>query len=436
MAKRRSSVPLNIYLNGLFLGILEYRAQKDLTFRYSDFWLNRSNNFPISRSLPLREQPYEGNKVYSYFDNLLPDNISIRQRIAARMKADSDHVFDLLTVVGRDCVGALQFVRSDEAPPNLGQAHGSSISNSEIAEKLKNLQSAPLAASTEDNFRLSIAGVQEKTAFLKIDSRWYVPQDATPTTHIFKPQIGELQRGLSFSDSVENEWLCSRIVRAFGIPTANCEIAQFEDVKALVVERFDRAWFNSDLLIRIPQEDMCQALGVATFEKYQSDGGPDVVQIMDLLNESIVREDDRRNFLKSQVVFLLLAAIDGHAKNFSIRWGPSGFNMTPLYDILSAQPMVDSGKFQVEKIKMAMSYGDKKHYKVRDIYRRHLIQTAKNCRIDVDQMEMIIDEVIANVSSTIASVAQELPPEFPQQIAESIFEGMRNRIGQIQASVL
>lgn len=437
MAKKSSNVPLNIYLNGLFLGILEYRAQKDLTFRYSEYWLERTNSFPISRSLPLREQAYEGNKVYSYFDNLLPDNISIRQRIAARMKADSDHVFDLLTVVGRDCVGALQFIRADEPSPKIGPAHGTAISNSEIANKLKNLQSAPLAASTEDDFRLSIAGVQEKTAFLKIKDSWFVPHDATPTTHIFKPQIGELQRGLSFSDSVENEWLCSRIVRAFGIPTTNCEIAEFEDLKVLVVERFDRAWLqSSDILIRIPQEDMCQALGVATFEKYQSDGGPGVLQIMDMLNESIRREEDRRNFLKSQVVFLLLAAIDGHAKNFSIRWGPNGFNLTPLYDILSAQPMVDSGKFQGEKIKMAMSYGNSRHYKVREIYRRHLIQTAKLARVDTEEMDLIIDEVIANVPNAIEAVTAELTPEFPEEIADSIFKGMQKRVNQIYVKTI
>lgn len=433
MAKKPSNIPLNIYLNGLLLGVLEYRAQRDLIFKYSEFWLNRAYNFPISRSLPLREQAYEGNKVYSYFDNLLPDSISIRQRIAARMKAESDHVFDLLTVVGRDCVGALQFTRADDSAPGLKPAHGTGISNSEIAEKLKNLQTVPLAVSKEDDFRLSIAGVQEKTAFLKIDNSWYVPHDATPTTHIFKPQIGELQRGLGFSDSVENEWLCSRIVRAFGIPTTNCEIVQFDDVKTLIVERFDRAWLDTQVLIRIPQEDMCQALGVATFEKYQSDGGPGVTQIMDMLNESIKREEDRKSFLKTQVIFLLLAAIDGHAKNFSIRWGPSGFNMTPLYDILSAQPMVDAGKFQAEKIKMAMSYGEKKHYTVRDIYRKHLIQTAKLCRIDIEQMEMTIDEVIANVPSVIDEVSKELSGDFPIQVAESIFEGMRKRITQIQA---
>lgn len=431
MAKKNANIPLNLYLNGLFIGVLEYRTQRDLAFRYSESWLQRQKNFPISRSLPLREQPYEGNRVYSYFDNLLPDSISIRQRIAARMKAESDHVFDLLTVVGRDCVGALQFVRADDAAPELQDAKGLRVSNTEIADRLKNLQVAPLAASTEDDFRLSIAGIQEKTAFLKIGNEWLLPQGATPTTHIFKPQIGELQRGLSFSDSVENEWLCSQIVSTFGIQTAPCDIAVFDDVKALVVERFDRTWMKS-ALIRLPQEDLCQALGVATFQKYQSDGGPGVLTIMDMLNESITREEDRRKFLKSQVIFFLLAAIDGHAKNFSIHWNPDGFNLTPLYDILSAQPMIDDGKFQAEKIKMAMSYGDSNHYRVRDLQRRHFIESAKICRIDAEQMELIIDEVIADTPGVIDDVSNRLPTGFPQQVANSIFSGLQKRLSQIQ----
>ncbi|MEN0058531.1 MAG: type II toxin-antitoxin system HipA family toxin [Bdellovibrio sp.] len=432
MAKKSSSIPLNIYLNGLFVGTLAYPAQKNLSFHYSDFWLSRSSSFPISRSLPLREQPYVGNEIYAYFDNLLPDNVSIRQRIAARMKAESDHVFDLLTVVGRDCVGALQFIRADEPPPHLEKVHGTPLTQSAIAERIRRLHNTPLATSTEDNFRLSIAGAQEKTAFLKVDNKWYIPQDATPTTHILKPPMGEIQKGLNFADSIENEWLCSKIVRAFGIPVANCEIVHFDDVKVLSVKRFDRTWLNSDILIRIPQEDLCQAFGVASFEKYQTDGGPGIVQIMDILNESLQHEDDRKNFLKSQVVFLLLAAIDGHAKNFSLRWGPAGFIMTPLYDILSAQPFIDSEQFQEEKIKMAMSFGDKNYYRVRDISRRHFLQTAKSCRISSEQMELILDEVLAEVPSIISRVTSELPSDFPQHIADSIFAGMQKRTRQIR----
>jgi len=431
VAKRSGTKRLNIYLNSLPLGYLEYKAKQNLTFAYHNEWLAREKSFPISRSLPLREEPYEGGVVYAYFDNLLPDGISIRQRIAARMHAASDQVFDLLAVVGRDCVGALQFISEGNPPPTLVNAGGHPLTDSEIANKLKNLRSVPLAASVEEDFRLSIAGAQEKTALLYANARWNVPVGATPTTHIFKPEIGELKPGLSFSDSVENEWLCAEIAREFGLPVTKCEIANFEDVKVLVVERFDREWFGKKL-IRIPQEDMCQALGVPNYQKYEVDGGPGINAIMQLLFESKSFESDRVTFIKAQLVFYLLAAIDGHAKNFSIRWGPDGFNMTPLYDILSAHYMVSSGKFQLEKIKMTMAVGERRHYKVVEILRRHFIQTAKLCRFNNELLELMIDEIIVETSMVIHNVASRLPTNFPREIAESIFSGMLNRLKSLR----
>lgn len=431
MARKRSSQVLHIFLNALPIGEIRYKAKTNLSFAYKSDWLDRTASFPISRSLPLREEPYEGEKVFAYFDNLLPDAVSIRQRIAARMRAESDQVFDLLAVVGRDCVGALQFIKDGEKPPVLEGPKGKPISNREIAKKLRNLRSFPLAASEEEDFRLSIAGAQEKTAFLNIDGRWHVPLDATPTTHIFKPQIGELKPGLSFADSVENEWLCAKISQAFGIPTTSCEISEFEEIKVLVVERFDRVW-TKDKLIRIPQEDMCQALGVPNFSKYEQDGGPGIKAIMSLLNESKNRDKDRDDFMKAQVVFLLLAAIDGHAKNFSVSWRPSGFEMTPLYDILSAQPMVDRGKFQYEKLKMAMALGTSRHYKIRQVFKRHFLQTAKICRYDQDRLTMIIEETLGQVPEVIKKVSGQLPKGFPQSVADSVFSGMRARLSHFE----
>lgn len=430
MARKKTAASLSIFLNNLHLGTLGYKSKKFLTFRYSQDWLGRKNTFPVSRTLPLREDPFAGEEVYAYFDNLLPDGTPVRQRLAARMRAPSDQVFDLLSVVGRDCIGALRFVKEGEEDTTSLKPRGTPISEKKIAERLRNLKMVPLAASEEENFRISIAGAQEKTALLKLNGKWNVPLDATPTTHIFKPQIGNIKPGLSFSDSVENEWLCAQIVREFGLPVAKCEIREFEEIKVLVVERFDRQWTGDgeELLIRIPQEDMCQALAVPSFEKYQSDGGPGIVKIMDVLNESQKRDEDRNLFMKTQIAFFLLAAIDGHAKNFSVRWGPKGFWMTPLYDILSVQPVIDSGALNYHKVKMAMGVGDKPHWRVNEIIRRHLVQTAKLAKYETRKMEESIDQMISQLPNVINAVSQRLPKNFPEEIAESIFAGMSQRV--------
>lgn len=329
----------------------------------------------------------------------------------------------------RDCVGALQFIKTTDEEPSLEVPAGKPLTEREIASRLRKLGTIPLGASDEEDFRLSIAGAQEKTAFLHLNGKWNTPLRSTPTTHIFKPQIGEIRPDLSFADSVENEWLCAKIVKAFGIPVTECEMELFEDIKVLVVKRFDRAWVGNKL-VRLPQEDICQALSIPNFEKYEKEGGPGIVQIMDIMNESTDRDKDRYNFMKTQIIFLLLGAIDGHAKNFSLSWRPTGFEMSPLYDILSAQPLLDKGTFQKQKLKMAMAYGKSKKYRLNEIYRRHVLETAKLCRFDQNKMEEIIDQTINEIPEVKEKVQTSLPEEFPKEIAESILTGMTTRQNQ------
>ena len=154
---------------------------------------------------------------------------------------------------------------------------------------------------------------------------------------------------LDMRNSVENEWLCSLILREFGLPVADCRPMQFEDVKALVVLRFDRAWWThpsgDSRLVRLPQEDMCQATGVPPEAKYEADGGPGMDRILGVLDGSMTREQDRRNFFKTQLLFWMLCATDGHVKNFSLFLRPGGrYQLTPLYDVLSAYPVLGRGR--------------------------------------------------------------------------------------------
>src|SRR5207244_7954816 len=136
--------------------------------------------------------------------------------------------------------------------------------------------------------------------------------------------------------------LCARIVRAYGVPVADCSMETFRQQKTLVVERFDRALAKSGgWYMRLPQEDFCQATATPSALKYESDGGPGIEKIMDLLFGSEQTAEDRRDFMRAQLVFWLLAAIDGHAKNFSIFLRAGGaYRLTPRYDILSAYPML------------------------------------------------------------------------------------------------
>lgn len=279
-----------------------------------------------------------------------------------------------------------------------------------------------------NDFRISLAGAQEKSAFLYYEKKWCRPLGPTPTTHIFKLPIGIIRhQNLDLSESCENEWLCSKIIEAFGIPVAQCQIKHFTDQKVLAVERFDRKLSNDKKwIMRLPQEDMCQALGVSSHLKYQSDGGPGIIDIMKLLLGSSVAAKDREQFFYSQVLFYLLAAIDGHAKNFSVFIEPqSKYRLTPLYDVISAYPLIKNHHLQAQKIKMAMALeGKNRYYRWHEIQRRHFIETAKAAHYSTEKAESILEDALNKVEGVIDIISQKLPKDFPVKISQPIFEGM------------
>src|SRR5215468_8346367 len=287
MARPRTYPPLSAYLNKRLAGHLSKQTTGAIEFRYDASWLTWSHTFPVSLSLPLREDRYVGSQVIAVFENLLPDNEDIRRRLAERVHAGGSDAYSLLAAIGRDCVGALQFLPAGEKPPTDSKVSGEPITATRIAQKLDGLGRAPLGIGDDDeDFRISIAGAQEKTALLLWKKKWNIPHGSTPTTHILKPQIGVLRNGIDLSNSVENEHLCMLLVQAFGLPAANTSIEDFDGTRALVVERFDRQLTRDKRLLRVPQEDCLQALGVPSVNKYEAHGGPGIHEILQLLKAS------------------------------------------------------------------------------------------------------------------------------------------------------
>lgn len=433
MAQRRKSGRLKVFLNSRMVGALSREASGAIDFRYTPEWLAWEHRLPVSLSLPLREDRYIGAPVVAVFDNLLPDNPGIRRTIAERVGATGTDAFNLLAALGRDCVGALQFLPEDQEPGPAGVIEAEPIDNDRIAEVLANLARNPLGLERDDDFRISIAGAQEKTALLRHRGRWQKPLGTTPTSHIFKPQIGILPNGLDLSNSVENEYLCLALTRELGLPTAKAEMATFGSKRVLIVERFDRLFTADKRLLRVPQEDMCQALSIPWTVKYENEGGPGVRQILRLLTGSDEAQTDRAAFFRAIIVFWLLAATDGHGKNFSIFLEPGGgFRLTPLYDIVSAQPSFDTGQIQRKQMKLSMAVGDNRHYTIDGITSRHFLQSAEKSGLGKDAARTVIDDLIARGSAAIERVKRGLPADFPDDIADSITQGVLARLEQLE----
>jgi len=419
-------------MNGEKVGNWSIDARGQHEFRYEQSWIDEADARPMSLSMPLQppDAPYRGSLVESFFDNLLPDSAEIRRRVQTRFSAASSSAFDLLAEVGRDCVGAVQLLPPDQPSENIKQIHAEPLDEDGVAAALRSaISSAPLGQRDDDAFRISIAGAQEKSALLWHEQQWHRPSGATPTTHIFKlplGRVGNMQADLS--TSVENEWLCAQIVREFGLPAANCHIADFSDQHVLVVERFDRRLAsNKQWWLRLPQEDMCQATGTPPALRYESDGGPGISKICTLLLGSRKAATDRRNFFRAQVLYWMLCATDGHAKNFSAFIEPYGrFSLTPLYDILSAYPILGGGKNQLapQKAKMAMTVrGKNRHYKWSEIQPRHWISAAAQVGLEATAEEDILE--LANRAPGLAErVSALLPTGFPSTVSGPVFEGL------------
>lgn len=416
------------WMNNQLVGELTKQTNGAHSFRYAQEWLYNDYARPISLSLPLQIGTLSSDAVINFFDNLLPDNPSIRDRIVRRYHAQSRQPFDLLAEIGRDSVGAVtllpQGVQTPE-PVMLWEP----LNETKLEEILSAYQSdIPLGMiHEEEDFRISVAGAQEKTALLKINSDWCIPKGITPTTHIIKLPIGEIQQPtatLDLSESVDNEFFCLSLARVLGFDVPNIEIVKAGHVRALAVERFDRRWNRGhNMLLRLPQEDLCQVFGLPSSVKYESDGGPGIPKIMEFLLGSSNALQDRYNFMKFQVFQWLLGATDGHAKNFSVFIEAGGsYRLTPFYDIMSAFPVLGGKGLHMRDLKLAMGLKATKgrKYEINQIYPRHFLALAK----EVNFQEREINEILAffaeEMPAALQVVTESLPEDFSVKVSESI----------------
>lgn len=432
MARSKTYVPLEVLINRRLVGRLEKNPSGAISFQYADSWLDWEHGFAASLSLPLRKATYRGAPVMAVFDNLLPDNAHIRRRVAERTGAEDADVYSLLAQIGRDCVGAMQFLPEGEAADIGDEIVGEPVSDADIERILANLKSAPLGIDPAQDFRISIAGAQEKTALLWHDAQWKRPVGTTPTTHILKPQLGEIPISTGMVDmtaSVDNEHYCLKLLEAFGLPVASTQIVTFGTRRVLVVKRFDRQWQDDGRLLRLPQEDCCQALSIPSTQKYQSEGGPTASDIIQLLEASDEPAKDQAAFLTSQIIFWMIGATDGHAKNFSLFLRPKGgFRLTPFYDVLSVQGAVDRGQLNHRSFRIAMSAGRKRHYRMDEVVGRHFVQTAKAAGLGPTIIKQVVSDIMEKANLALEQTRTAMPDDFASDVHDAVAAALPARL--------
>jgi serine/threonine-protein kinase HipA len=326
---------------------------------YEDAWLSRRDAFALSLSLPLAAREHAARVVDPYLWNLLPDNhatlVDWARQFKVKLKA-----FALLEHVGEDVAGAAQFVRPERLEEVMGKDSGAVqwIDEAEIARRLRELRVNRSAWSQPgDVGYFSLPGAQPKLALLHEDGRWGIPSGRTPTTHILKPPIPD------FDDYAHNEHFCMTLAAAAGLSAAKSTLQCFKDEHAFVTERFDRVRLDGRLL-RVPAEDLCQALRVHPENKYQNRGGPAPEAIFKLLlSESSRPQDDCGRFFDALVFNALIGGTDAHAKNYTLLQSGGRVRLAPLYDLGSALPY-----YNIRELKLAMKIGH--HYELASICAR------------------------------------------------------------------
>jgi len=337
------SKELSVRLNGLEVGILK------LTNGKMEFTYNNDAKKTLSLSLPLQKESFKEKICRSYFGGLLPENPNTRDLLAKKYKINISDDFKLLKEIGRDCAGAISFheITESQNETQLVKIEGKSLTNEELKNYIKELPYRPYLGK-----RLSLAGAQEKTAVCLIDNTIALPDEDVPTTHIIKTALP------GYTQSIQNEYICMKAAKKFGINVANVEIRKIDDMEFLLIERFDRIindnLDNQSFIQRVLQEDFAQSLGVQSRDKY------DVTfkDCLKVLNQTTTPAQSKLEFTKRVIFNYLSGNADAHAKNFSIYlYENNAIELTPAYDLLCSS-VYDCDQRIAMKIGKARFYSD------------------------------------------------------------------------------
>ncbi|NMO55050.1 type II toxin-antitoxin system HipA family toxin [Actinoplanes sp. TBRC 11911] len=412
-----------VLLGGRHVGELRQGKGGKLTLTYDSDYRLAADALPLSLSMPLAVAEHDDPVIRAFCQGLLPDNEAVLDRWGREFQVSSGNPFALLSHVGEDCAGAVQFALPDRVEGLLARTGSVAwLTEEGVAERLRALRRDPSAWHLAGTGQFSLAGAQAKTALHHDAStgRWGDPSGAIPTTHILKPAIAGLD------DHDLNEHLCLQAARSVGILAASSRVLSFAGERAVVVDRYDRFPGGSGIVRRLHQEDMCQTLGIPPATKYQSEGGPTPEQIIRLMRDTIrpptVADLDIERFVDALALNWIIAGTDAHAKNFSLLLTADQIRLAPLYDVASSLPY---DEMYLPRLRLAMKIGSE--YRVEGITGRHWRAFAERNRLDPDRTVERVDRLAERLPAAFRAAADDatvkaLDSELPDRLAGRVAE--------------
>lgn len=411
---------LDVYLHDVFAGQLIQNDSGGLSFTYDVNYVN-GNYAPLSLSLPLRKETFEGDVVRAFFSGLLPDDI-VRHRLARYLGVSEKNPFSLLEAIGGECAGALSLYPQEKTPPATSQDDVEILDDKKLQEILDLLKRRPLLAG-DDGLRLSLAGAQDKIAVGLRDNKIALIRGTTPTTHILKPMIDDIK------DSVHNELFCMRLAKLVSINVPSAQIRHVNDTPYFLVERYDRVHDNGTIK-RLHQEDFCQALGIMPDVKYEREGGPSFARCQDVLRDASAKPAADQIALLERFIFnYLIGNADAHGKNFSLLYKGNKPELAPAYDLLSTAVYPDLSA------KMAMKIGGK--YKPDDVFLRHWHKLVPDTAAARKNLEKQIETMAVNCRDKAHDLIEMLETDnIRSSIFHDICEVINKRANHIGGELL
>lgn len=356
---------------------------------------------PVSLSMPLAASQYGSRQINPFLEGLLPDRADVREAMGAKYGVSGANPFALLGHVGEDCAGAVQFVQPHRRQALLSAEGGlRELTEQDIGDRLRELRADESTSWVATQEHWSLAGAQSKFAVRQESEVMYSPSGAEPTTHIIKPGVA------GFRDQALNEHLCMSALRKAGLRAAQTQFREFDGQSALVVTRYDRGRTQDGRLVRIHQEDMCQAQSIFPTNKYESNKGPRAVDVVRLLRDSSGESagGNIARFIDGLIANYLLGAPDAHAKNYGVMLSGDRVELTPLYDVASGYPY--SASTHTGLCHAAMKVGRESQFG--KILPEHWERFAGEAGVD---------------SSAICARVFELSETLPDAVSDSIKEG-------------
>ncbi|MHB8829515.1 MAG: HipA domain-containing protein [Syntrophales bacterium] len=386
----RDTPGLDVYLREQKIGRLSLDEKRRFMFQYDAGWIHQKGAVPLSLHLPLRAESYPDDLARPFFSNLLPE-ADIKRVIAQRLQISESNDFAMLNSIGGECAGAVSLLPSGVTPtvkPGYRE-----LNEKELHKLIIDLPRRPLMAGVE-GMRLSLAGAQNKLPVYMEDDRIFIASGNAPSSHILKPPIRDLE------DTVDNETFCMMLAQSMGLPTPPVTIHRGLD-RLFIITRYDRSRDKDGRVVRLHQEDFCQALGYLPDQKYESEGGPSLQQCFVLLQGKSIRPAaDRMALLRWTIFNFLIGNADAHAKNLAMLFTDRGPCLAPFYDLICTQIYPDLAE------KQAMGIGGENRPPW--MQRKHWERFGESVEIKTS----LVLKTLQEMSSSIMPAAQVLSIEF------------------------